>query len=89
MTNYGGWRAANTAGGGGYRFFADFLAGFFTTFLRPALVAAAALADFFPNAASQLSEYFFDAPIRTIVTAVQSSLKRLGYPRLWLTWLSN
>jgi hypothetical protein len=30
-------------------------------------------APFRPNAASQLSEYFFDAPIRTIVTVLPFS----------------
>jgi hypothetical protein len=75
------WAACGTS----YRFFVGFLADFFTAFLRPALVAIAALADFFPNAVSQLSEYFFDAPIRTIVTAGQSSLKQMCYASLRLT----
>jgi hypothetical protein len=58
-----------------YRFLADFLA----LFLAGAfLTAVAALADpwallFLPNADSQLSEYFFVAPIRTIVTVYASS----------------
>jgi hypothetical protein len=54
--------------GSRYRFFADFLAVFFIDFFPFVLVAGIALADFFPKAAVQLSEYFFDAPIRTIVT---------------------
>jgi hypothetical protein len=53
-----------------YRFFADFFADFFAaSFLPRTCGAATALPAFlFPNAASQLSEYFFDAPMRTIVT---------------------
>jgi len=57
------------------RALADFLEGFLVAFFLPrAPPAAAALAaPFRPNAASQLSEYFFDAPIRTIVTVLPFS----------------
>jgi hypothetical protein len=57
------------------RALADFLDGFLAAaFLPRATLTAVALAGLFlPNAASQLSEYFFDAPIRTIVTVLPFS----------------
>jgi hypothetical protein len=57
-----------------FRALADFLDGFFAAdFLPPAPLAVALAEPFLPNAAAQLSEYFFDAPIRTIVTALPFS----------------
>jgi hypothetical protein len=57
-------------------------------FLPRAFVEAADFpADFFPKADSQLSEYFFDAPIRTIVTVdrpfaeVMNLIRRAGGSR--------
>jgi len=43
---------------------------FVADFLLRVEVAAALTDRLPPNAAAQLSEYFFDAPIRTIVTVV-------------------
>jgi hypothetical protein len=58
-----------------FRALADFLEVFLgAAFLPRAPLATAALAGpFRPNAAAQLSEYFFDAPIRTIVTVLPFS----------------